>query len=101
MAYDATAGMLKAQVRDTGKGISPKDMPQLFKMFGKLKRTSKENDEGIGLGLLISQNLIRMNQGEISVHSDGLQKGCAFNFSMRMQTLEQAENQLIVGQEDL
>ncbi len=57
-------------------------------MFGKLKRTAEVNSEGIGLGLLICQNLIRMNKGEISVHSDGLKKGCTFKFSMQMQTLE-------------
>ena len=57
----------------------------LFKQFGKLFRTADMNHEGIGMGLMICQNLVMMNDGEISVHSDGEDKGSAFYFSMKMQ----------------
>lgn len=46
-------------------------MDKLFTMFGKLRRTAEMNNEGIGMGLMICQNLIKMNGGTISVHSDG------------------------------
>ena len=46
-------------------------MKKLFKMFGKLRRTAEINNEGIGLGLMICENLVKMNDGTISVHSDG------------------------------
>ena len=42
------------------------------------------NSEGIGLGLLICTKLIQMNGGTIKVHSDGVDKGSAFCFSMKM-----------------
>ena len=40
-------------IKDTGVGIDRKDFSKLFSKFGKLKRTSHVNDEGIGLGLTI------------------------------------------------
>ena len=46
-------GMLTIEVQDTGTGIAREDMPQLFTRFGKLMRTAKINNEGIGLGLNI------------------------------------------------
>ena len=49
------------------------------------------NNEGIGMGLLICQNLVKMNQGTISVHSDGENKGSTFTFTlkMRLQNVEE------------
>ena len=38
-------------------------MDKLFKMFGKLRRTAEMNNEGIGLGLMICENLVKMNHG--------------------------------------
>ena len=69
--YDKKEQMLRFHVVDNGKGIRKKDMKKLFKMFGKLRRTAEINNEGIGLGLMICENLVKMNNGTISVHSDG------------------------------
>ena len=74
--------MIRVQVSDTGKGIQAEEMPKLFQLFGKLKRTAEINDDGIGLGLLICKNLVYMNGGQISVESTGQDKGCTFSFSM-------------------
>ena len=63
--------MLKVHIVDTGRGIRQEDMNKLFTMFGKLKRTAKVNSEGIGMGLMICQNLVKLNKGEISVRSRG------------------------------
>ena len=70
-------------VVDTGKGIMQDEMSLLFTKFGKLLRTADMNHEGIGMGLMICQNLVKQNHGEISVHSDGLNKGSAFTFTFK------------------
>ena len=44
-------------------------MQEIFKKFGKLKRTAKMNSEGIGLGLLISKGLVETYGGELRVAS--------------------------------
>ena len=89
MAYDETEEMLCCQVVDNGKGIKSEDMTKLFKCFGKLKRTAEINSEGIGMGLMICQNLVQMNQGTISAHSEGPNKGSTFSFSMHMKPREE------------
>lgn len=45
--------LLTIEVKDTGVGIAPEEMPKLFTRFGKLLRTASINHEGIGLGLNI------------------------------------------------
>ena len=52
-SYDKKSNQLIVHVKDTGTGIDSKDFPKLFSKFGKLQRTSKLNNEGIGLGLTI------------------------------------------------
>ena len=71
-------------VVDTGKGIKESEMERLFSMFGKLLRTADMNSEGIGMGLMICKNLVELNGGEISVHSDGEDRGATFTFEMKM-----------------
>ena len=51
-------------ISDSGSGISPEEMPNLFKPF----HTSKV--KGLGLGLAISQKIIRGHNGGIIVSSE-------------------------------
>ena len=53
VAYDCAENMLHFHVVDTGKGIKPGEVGQLFDKFGKLLRTADMNNEGIGMGLMI------------------------------------------------
>jgi CheY-like chemotaxis protein len=64
-------------VEDSGCGIKEHDIPKLFQLFGKLDNFDSQriNQTGIGLGLAISQNLVRcMNDNlpgaEITVTSN-------------------------------
>ena len=59
-------------------------MSKLFTKFGKLQRTAEINSEGIGMGLMICQNLVQLNGGKITVHSEGEDKGSRFTFTMKM-----------------
>ena len=94
-AYEEEKELLKIHVIDNGKGISQNEMNKLFKMFGKLKRTAQENDEGIGMGLMICKHLVEMNQGAIEVHSDGKDQGSTFTFTMKMQQVDAKRKNMI------
>ena len=69
VSFDESEGLLRICISDTGKGIKPEEQLEIFKKFGKLKRTAKINSEGIGLGLLISKSLVEANGGELHVAS--------------------------------
>ncbi|MDR2076800.1 MAG: response regulator [Desulfovibrio sp.] len=57
-------------VEDSGIGIKEEDMPMLFEKFSRLDENRNSNVEGTGLGLVISRNLCRAMDGEISVQSE-------------------------------
>jgi two-component system sensor histidine kinase/response regulator len=48
---------INIQVEDSGIGIKQEDLSKLFKLFGKLKVHNNINQNGVGLGLTISQKI--------------------------------------------
>ena len=52
------AEYLKIDVIDSGIGISEKDQGKLFRLFGFVQDTKQMNTSGIGLGLVISDQLV-------------------------------------------
>ena len=95
-AYDEEAEKLVVHVVDTGKGINNREMLSLFKQFGKGERTKDMNVEGIGLGLAICKRIVENSGGEITVSSDGENRGSTFKFSMQME--KPSIDQVIVEQ---
>ena len=93
LAYLSDSKTLIGHVRDTGAGIAAEDLPKLFSRFGKLHRTAAMNHEGIGLGLTIVKEIVKLCKGSIDVKSDGIDKGSTFRFFMRMdQACEEPAN---------
>ena len=60
---------LAVEVRDTGVGIAPEDVPHVFEPFYQVGRSSTRTTGGVGLGLSIAHQLIGLLGGEISVTS--------------------------------
>ncbi len=72
-------------VEDTGTGIPDKDLPHIFEAF----YTTKPGVNGIGLGLFVSDGIIRGHRGRLSVESDA---GAGSRFTVRLprQTLDES-----------
>jgi len=51
--------LLAVSVIDTGIGINNENKVKLFKLFGSLQDTEGMNTQGIGLGLVISENIVQ------------------------------------------
>ncbi|MDR2366716.1 MAG: response regulator [Deltaproteobacteria bacterium] len=57
------------EVADTGIGIKPENIKELFSDFTQFDKATNKGIEGTGLGLAITQNLVRLMKGEINVSS--------------------------------
>ncbi|BAT56892.1 histidine kinase (plasmid) [Nostoc sp. NIES-3756] len=68
------------EIEDTGLGIAPDEINQLFKPFVQTK-TGNNSQQGTGLGLTISQRFVNLMGGNISVNSR-VGKGTILNFKI-------------------
>ncbi len=59
---------IRVSVRDTGAGLAPEMVAQLFQSFNRLGRETSA-EEGTGIGLVMSKRLVEMMGGEIGVES--------------------------------
>ncbi len=58
------------EVRDTGIGIPPEDLPHIFDRFFRVDRARSRRIGGAGLGLSIVQRITTGHQGIVSVESE-------------------------------
>lgn len=70
------------EVRDTGKGISPRFLPYLFDRFEQQESGSTRSHGGLGLGLAISRALVELHGGLLRAHSDGEGRGATFTVEL-------------------
>ncbi len=64
-------------IEDTGVGIAPRELDRIFDAF----YTTKERGKGTGLGLLVSQRIIREHGGTLRVQSE-VGKGTRFTLTL-------------------
>jgi two-component system, NtrC family, sensor kinase len=74
IAQEMHDGMAKLTFRDTGCGMAPETLENIFEPFYSRSRTGK----GTGLGLSICHRIITQHGGEIEATSDGPGKGSTF-----------------------
>jgi len=64
----STQGRIRICVNDTGEGLTPDKLTQLFQPFNRLGQEASI-EEGTGIGLMVSKRLIELMKGEIGVES--------------------------------
>ncbi len=74
-------------VADTGDGIPPEKMDQLFQRFNQIDRNQERRRLGSGLGLAISRELVEMHGGRMWVESKP-KAGSDFKFILPIKTPE-------------
>lgn len=68
-AWHDPAGGHVLQVRDTGVGMAPEDIPKALSQFGQVRDVVGQSHEGTGLGLPLAQALVELHGGEFRIES--------------------------------
>jgi two-component system CheB/CheR fusion protein len=75
---ERTADGVALRVRDTGAGLPPELMPNLFDLFVQGDRSLARSRGGLGIGLTIVRRLVELHGGRVEAHSDGPGLGSEF-----------------------
>jgi signal transduction histidine kinase/ActR/RegA family two-component response regulator len=89
-----SSGRIRISVRDTGEGLSPEKLAQLFQSFNRLGQEAS-GEEGTGIGLVVSKRLMELMQGQIGVDSV-VGKGSVFWIEL----ITAVDPHLVIGKAD-
>ncbi len=73
------------QVKDTGIGMSPEFLKNVFEPFERERTSTISGIQGTGLGMAITRNIVDMMGGSVSVESE-VGKGSTFTVSLQFKT---------------
>ncbi|HEX6096243.1 MAG TPA: ATP-binding protein [Thermoanaerobaculia bacterium] len=76
------------EVIDSGRGIAPALLPQIFERFRQGDTPGVERQSGLGLGLSITRHIVEMHAGSVSGSSAGAGKGATFTIRLPLHVAE-------------
>ena len=76
-------------VTDTGQGIAPEFLDQVFDRFRQADSSTTRPHGGLGLGLSIVKHLTELHGGSVRVASGGVGLGATFTISLPLQSVRQ------------
>lgn len=86
---------MHVQVKDSGSGVSPHDIPKLFTRFAQTHSVATRNSGGSGLGLAICKRFVNLMEGHIWIESEGLSKGCTAIFIVKLGIPERSNDSML------
>lgn len=66
------------RVADTGVGIAPEVLPHVFDLYSQADRSLGDSPGGLGIGLSVVRELVRLHGGTVTAHSGGPGRGSEF-----------------------
>jgi signal transduction histidine kinase len=72
---------VRVEVRDTGEGINPRDLPYIFDQFYRGEKSRSRDTGGSGLGLAIAKGIVEAHGGRVGVESTP-SEGTRFFFTL-------------------
>jgi CheY-like chemotaxis protein/nitrogen-specific signal transduction histidine kinase len=76
---------LTVTITDQGAGIADEMLPQVFDMFTRSGRGSRDAHVGLGIGMTLAKRLVELHGGRITVHSEGPGHGATFEVQLNLQ----------------
>ena len=78
VAAASTGDEVVVSVKDNGAGIAPEALRTIFELFVQLEAPGTRAAGGLGIGLSLARDLVRLHEGEIEAHSEGAGLGSEF-----------------------
>jgi PAS domain S-box-containing protein len=75
-------GGLHIVISDTGKGIAPEFLPQIFDRFRQADSSGSRRQGGLGLGLTLAKHLVELHGGTVEAASEGIGLGSTFTIKL-------------------
>ena len=79
-------GQAVVRIRDTGIGIAPEVLPQLFDLFRQADQAAPRYRSGLGIGLALVRSLVESHGGSVTGASGGLGQGSEFTVCLPKET---------------
>ena len=74
--------LARIQVIDSGSGISPEILPNLFERFRQADSSSTRAHGGLGVGLALVKDMVELHGGHVRAESPGEQKGATLTVEL-------------------
>jgi signal transduction histidine kinase/CheY-like chemotaxis protein len=87
VTIERSNGEAVVTITDTGMGIPPEQLSNIFEMFSQVDRANRIHG-GLGIGLHLVKRLIEMHGGHVSAHSEG--SGLGSRFTVRLPALPES-----------
>ncbi len=77
---NGTGRSVKITVSDTGIGLKPDELERIFNPFEQAESSASRTYQGTGLGLSLTESLVKLHGGRIWAASEGAGQGSTFSF---------------------
>ncbi|KWT96982.1 MULTISPECIES: CheR family methyltransferase [unclassified Variovorax] len=78
LQVEAGHGEVSIVVSDNGVGMAPETIERIFDLYAQGPAAAHRNNDGLGVGLALVRNIVRLHGGHVEAESDGLGKGSRF-----------------------
>jgi signal transduction histidine kinase/ActR/RegA family two-component response regulator len=100
VSASASGGQAVLSVVDSGIGISREMLPRVFEPFSQASQALDRAQGGLGLGLTVVSNLVKLHGGTAEAHSEGEGRGSTFTIRLPLSSApapltERDERQLV------
>jgi hypothetical protein len=82
VSVEAHAETVEISVTDTGIGIDPAKIPELFELFHQVDTTLDRASGGLGIGLTVVRRLAELHGGRVHATSAGAGQGAIFTLEL-------------------